>query len=57
MFLSWADQLGSNQLVTSLLKSGHDVANESSLDAIWLDCDETVQYLLETEFDYIHISR
>jgi len=27
--------------VPSLLKTGHDVANQATLDAIWLDSDET----------------
>jgi len=41
VFLAWADHLGRNHLVASLLESRDDVADEASLDAIWLDCDET----------------
>lgn len=39
--LSWADELACNELVTSLLESRHDVSDQTSLNAIWLDCDET----------------
>lgn len=42
MLSSWADQLGSYQLVTSLLKAGDDVSDQTSLDTIWLNCNETV---------------
>ena len=41
VLLVGADQLCCNQLVASLLESRHDVSDESSLDTIWLDCDET----------------
>lgn len=38
--LSWTCHLGGHHLVPSLLKPGDDVADESSLDTIGLDCDE-----------------
>lgn len=41
VLLAGAYELAGDQLVTSLLESRHDVADEASLDAIWLDCDET----------------
>lgn len=40
VLLAWADEFAGDELVASLLESGHDVADESSLDAIWLDCNE-----------------
>lgn len=41
VLFAWADHLGSNHLVASLLETRDDVADQSSLDAIWLDRDET----------------
>lgn len=46
VLFAWADHLSGNHLVPSLLESGDDVADESSLDAIWLDCDEAGILLL-----------
>lgn len=41
VLFAWADHLGCDHLVASLLESRDNVANESSLDAIRLDCNET----------------
>lgn len=40
VLLARTDELSSNELVSSLLESRHNVSDQSSLDAIWLDCDE-----------------
>ena len=40
MLLARADKLGGNELVASLLEAGDDVADQTSLDAIWLNGNE-----------------
>lgn len=41
MFFGRRDHLQSNKLVSSLLEPADDITNQATLDAIWLDSDET----------------
>lgn len=40
VLLGWGDKLDSSELEPTLLKARDDVANESTLDTVWLDSDE-----------------
>jgi hypothetical protein len=40
VLLGGGDHLQGNELVSSLLEAADDVADESTLDAIWLDGNE-----------------
>lgn len=40
VLLGWGDELDGSELEATLLKAGDDVADESTLDTIWLDGDE-----------------
>ena len=40
MLLGGSDELDGDKLVATLLEAGDDVANEATLDTVWLDSDE-----------------
>lgn len=40
--LSWCAELEGGELVTLLLESGDDLTDESTLDTVWLDSNESL---------------